>query len=288
MKASVTWLALLGALLAGSVSMATAQTGSTDSLAGTSWQLVSYGPPGSPAPVLYGSTVTLTFQNDGQASGNGGCNHFRSPYAIEGETITFGPLMSTRMACADMNVMGQEQMYFDALQTAEWFGLAGNELTIQYGTGQLRFSPIGAIPNPQVESFENLDSPVGLLASYYNAINRQEYERAYGYWEAPPNTFEDFVSGFAAITAVQVIVEPPTRYEGAAGSTYVSIPTVLLAQTSEGTLLTFAGCVVTRKSNLMPPDIPEEDVWHLFRADFTEVPNDSAIPVLLRQACPQW
>ena len=34
-------------------------------------------------------------------------------------------------------------------------------------------------------SFDNTSTSVDLLASYYNAIDRQEYQRAYGYWERP-------------------------------------------------------------------------------------------------------
>ena len=139
--------------------------------------------------------------------------------------------------------------------------------------------------NQDIQPFENLDSPVDLLASYYNAINRQEYQRAYSYWESPPRPYNAFANGFADTASVQLIVQPPTYYGGAAGSLYVSIPTVLIAQHYDGTQLTFAGCFVTRKSNLRPPDIPQEDVWHLYSAEIAQVPNNSDIPTLLAQAC---
>jgi hypothetical protein len=135
------------------------------------------------------------------------------------------------------------------------------------------------------EAYENLNSPVELLASYYNGINRQEYQRAYGYWETPPNSYDEFVAGFADTTSVQVIVQPPTRVEGAAGSLYVEIPVILIALHKDSSRHTFAGCFVTRKSNLQPPDIPEEDVWHLYQAEVEAVPNEAAIPALLAQAC---
>jgi hypothetical protein len=138
---------------------------------------------------------------------------------------------------------------------------------------------------PAAQEYENLTSPVDLLASYYNAVNRQEYERAYSYWQAPPNDYDSFAAGYADTASVQLIVQPPTRIEGAAGSVYVEIPTVLIAQHNDGSAHTFAGCIVTRKSNLHPPDIPEEDVWHLYQALISEVPNNSAIPTLLAQGC---
>lgn len=133
--------------------------------------------------------------------------------------------------------------------------------------------------------YENLNSPVDLLASYFNAINHQEYQRAYGYWENPPNPYDEFVQGFADTANIQLIVQPPTRISGAAGSLYVETPTVLIAHHQDGSQHTFAGCFVTRKSNLQPPDIPQEDVWHLYQAQVASVPNDAAIPALLAQAC---
>lgn len=138
---------------------------------------------------------------------------------------------------------------------------------------------------PQPE-YDNPNSPVDLLASYYNAINHQDYARAYSYWETPPDPYNDFVRGFADTTSVRVIIEPPVRIGAAAGSQYAEIPTILLAQHRDGTQHTFAGCFITRKSNLRPPDIPEEDVWHLYEAELTEVTGAADIPALLAEACP--
>jgi hypothetical protein len=136
----------------------------------------------------------------------------------------------------------------------------------------------------QEQGYENLTSPVDLLSSYYDAINLQEYERAYSYWQEPPLDYASFASGYVETASVQVIVQPPTRIEGAAGSLYVEIPAVLIAQHTDGSVHTFAGCVVTRKSNL-PAATPEEDVWHIYQARLAEVANNAAIPALLDQGC---
>jgi hypothetical protein len=165
---------------------------------------------------------------------------------------------------------------------------AGNNLTPTLSTSPLSTEITSASQStsePVQEAYENLISPVDLLASYYNGINRQEYQRAYGYWENPPNSYEEFVSGFADTASVQLIVQPPTRIEGAAGSLYVEIPAVLIALHKDGSVHTFAGCFVIRKSNLQPPDIPEEDVWHLYQAQVEETPSETTIPALLTQAC---
>ena len=54
--------------------------------------------------------------------------------------------------------------------------------------------------------------------------NAREYEHAYRYWEAPPGNLQDFARGYAETASVQLIVQPPTRIEGAAGSLYVGSP----------------------------------------------------------------
>lgn len=144
---------------------------------------------------------------------------------------------------------------------------------------------VSAQTTSQEEAYENLTSPVDLLASYYNAINLQEYERAYSYWQTPPESYTEFAGGFADTVRTQLIVQPPTRIGVAAGSRYVAIPTVLIADHRDGTQHIFAGCFTTRKSNLQPPDIPEEDHWHLYEADLVEASRTVAIPTLLAQAC---
>lgn len=50
------------------------------------------------------------------------------------------------------------------------------------------------------EAFDVRDHPLYLLASYYDAINRRDYARAYNYWNgSPPQgaTLEQFTQGFA-------------------------------------------------------------------------------------------
>jgi hypothetical protein len=143
--------------------------------------------------------------------------------------------------------------------------------------------PSGGAPQPA--AYDNPDTPLDMLASYYNAVNRQEYQRAYNYWQNPPSSYADFVQGYADTASVQLIVQPPTFIEGAAGSAYASIPTVLVATQRDGSQQLFAGCYATRKSNLRPPDIPKEDTWHLYSATIAPAQAGASIAALLAQAC---
>ena len=94
-------------------------------LTGTGWQLQQLGAQGA----IAGSQPTLAFVGAGKVSGTGSCNQFNGPVTVNGKSITFGALASTRMACADA-LNTQEATYFKALQQAEWFTVAGSTLTI--------------------------------------------------------------------------------------------------------------------------------------------------------------
>ncbi|MFF5701520.1 META domain-containing protein [Streptomyces sp. NPDC012794] len=52
---------------------------------------------GTAAPEGRAARFTLT--PDGRASGTLGCNRFSAPAAVDGPTLTLGPLTTTRMAC---------------------------------------------------------------------------------------------------------------------------------------------------------------------------------------------
>ena len=64
--------------------------------------------------------TTLEIASDGSVSGTGGCNRYFGKAEIDEASIAFGPLGSTKMACAPA-VMDQEQKFFDALtEVAGW------------------------------------------------------------------------------------------------------------------------------------------------------------------------
>ncbi len=255
-------------------------------LANTQWQLTSFGATGAESLVIEGTTITLKFGADGRAGGSGGCNSYGGEYRERGDNLSFSQIISTKRACLEESANQQEQRYFAALESASKLKLTDNRLTIFYGDGR---SALNFVTDPSSKSaeqrYENLNSPVALLASFYSAVNAKEYERAYRYWETPPGKLEDFARGYAETASVQLIVEPPTRIEGAAGSLYSEVPTVLVTVNRDGSERIFAGCYVTRKSNLNPSDIPKEEVWRIYRASVTPVAADSAIPKLLAQAC---
>jgi heat shock protein HslJ len=119
----------------GSPTAAPSPTAGADPLAGTQWTLVSYGAPGQEEPALPGAQVTLAFEANGQAGGNAGCNSYGGSYQVQGDTIAFGEIASTLMACADAAVGAQETDFLQALGTAERFEMGDRRLAIFYSNG---------------------------------------------------------------------------------------------------------------------------------------------------------
>lgn len=87
------------------------------SLTGTEWTLQDL----AGTPALANVKATLTFPESGRATGNASCNRFTGSVEVSGETIKFGALASTRMACADNAVSTQETEYLKALGAAKRF-----------------------------------------------------------------------------------------------------------------------------------------------------------------------
>jgi heat shock protein HslJ len=125
---------MLACTSGGAASGSTAASPALVTLAETSWVLTSI----EDVPVPDGVEATLVFAAT-DVSGSGGCNTFNGTYALEGPSLTFGPLATTRMACEEP-ANGIETAYLAALQgVTEWQipqdAPMGTELTLM-GTGE--------------------------------------------------------------------------------------------------------------------------------------------------------
>lgn len=125
-------------------------------LGNTTWTLVSYGSPDNPQPALGAAPVTLTFTPAGVA-GNAGCNQFSGSFQYDVNALSFGELITTRMACAD-DVMAQETAVLNALAAATSFTIENNQLHILYGEGVLTFNSSN-LPAP--EATDTVDGSTG-------------------------------------------------------------------------------------------------------------------------------
>ena len=132
-KITLSNIALLVA--AGLILSACASKGASAILAGTSWKLVSYGPVENQIPAALGVETRVYFGIDGQVSGSVGCNQFSGNYEEIGGKITFSMLVSTMMACPELQ-MTQESTAFQVMSGTVDFELEGNTLTIFDASGE--------------------------------------------------------------------------------------------------------------------------------------------------------
>lgn len=76
----------------------------TSQLEGTIWKLVSYGSAGNLIPAVAEVETSLEFGENGELTGNLGCNHLSGIYQQTGDSIQVDSLMSTMMACDELRM----------------------------------------------------------------------------------------------------------------------------------------------------------------------------------------
>ncbi len=149
---------------------------------------------------------------------------------------------------------------------------------------------IGAWGLPQLASaqddyLDNRSDAAALVRSLYNAINRQEYVRAWDYFgdEKPAASYQAFVDGYADTTRVEVATGAVSE-EGAAGSIFYSVPVAIRAAGKDGGSKTFAGCYTAR---LAQPQIQEPPFrpMHIEKGALKPASADGPLADALPQGC---
>lgn len=137
---------------------------------------------------------------------------------------------------------------------------------------------------------QDRSDPQALLESYYNAINRKEYQRAYSYWDGPgtgpnsvPPDYNTFVNGYAHTASVGISTGR-VQGEGAAGSVYNSVATVIVATQTDGTIQRFYGCYITREIHIPVGNTTPPYPLTLYRSKILNAPANSTMITLLAQA----
>lgn len=105
-----------------------------------------------------------------------------------------------------------------------------------------------------------------VVRRYYSAINAHDYSTAWTQWGPdgrPGQRFADFQKGFADTRATRVTIGTVPPSEGAAGSTYATIPVTVDAQLNDGRQQRFVGQYVVRRVNDVPGASAEQRRWHI-------------------------
>lgn len=131
---------------------------------------------------------------------------------------------------------------------------------------------------------DDRSTPASLVESFYNAVNRKEYARAWSYYgdEKPAKDLDAFAKGFENTSQVNVITGNVAS-EGAAGSTFYYLPVAIAAFDKDGNQSVFAGCYTARLAN---PSIQGTPFVPLHLDKGSLKPSDVAYEDALPENCP--
>ncbi|MFN8473148.1 MAG: META domain-containing protein [Anaerolineae bacterium] len=120
---------------AGGAGGAQQPSGGAGGLEGQLWKLTAFAnAQGALTNVPANTRTTLEF-NNGQVSGNAGCNNYFGSYSVNGNQIMISEVAATMKACAQP-IMTLEQAYFKALQAAATFKITGDTLELMNNAGK--------------------------------------------------------------------------------------------------------------------------------------------------------
>ena len=145
------------------------------------------------------------------------------------------------------------------------------------------------VREPEPGYLDDRSTPEAVISSYYDAINRREYARAYSYWEpaaaerelAP---FDDFAAGYAGTTSVAVTLGHSGSGVGA-GQLYFTVPVTLVASMSDDSVQTFVGCYTLHLARPRLQAVPPFHPMGIQSASIDQVDNDADTDALMAQAC---
>lgn len=78
----------------------------------------------------------VQFRSDGKVGGHSGCNRFMGTYTRKDDTLTIGPLATTRMACPP-EVMEREQQFLAMLSSVRYAEGTHLKLILKDGEGSV-------------------------------------------------------------------------------------------------------------------------------------------------------
>jgi heat shock protein HslJ len=128
LRINVVWLAGMLVLGVCAAPAQPAQTSATVELEDTYWKLTEAG--GKDIKAGDASKEPYLRLGPGRTiSGTGGCNRLTGKYELRGDTLWFGAVATTMMACPDV-VMKQERAMLDALRVTTSYHITGDKLEL--------------------------------------------------------------------------------------------------------------------------------------------------------------
>jgi len=117
------------------------------SLAGTAWELESFGGPDDTIPVLPDTRPTVNYLVERYA-GSGGCNWYLGVYSTDGSSLRMQMPAQTRLICESQEVMEQEGTFVGALLNVTEYKIEGDKLVAYTVEDQRMLTLVPAQPAP--------------------------------------------------------------------------------------------------------------------------------------------
>jgi hypothetical protein len=145
----------------------------------------------------------------------------------------------------------------------------------------------GNLPDYSADVYlDDRSTPTGLVLSYYNAINRHEYLRAYSYWQDQTQlpSFDQFAQGYQDTASVQVSLGAMGLSVGA-GQTYYTVPVLLKSESNGGDQQTYSGCYTMHLGLPSAQAVPPYQGLGFQTADVQPAASSANDSDLLAHAC---
>ncbi|MAT43687.1 MAG: hypothetical protein CL609_15225 [Anaerolineaceae bacterium] len=143
-------------------------------------------------------------------------------------------------------------------------------------------------PEPTIPSYlDDRSTATGLMDSFFNAINRAEYLRAYNYWRDPAaqlGNFNDFAAGYDTTSNVEVTYGQIGGDAGA-GQMYYSVPLILTVTNTDSSIQYYSACYILRLSQPAVQATPPFKPLGIERAIAVTLSSDADLPNVLETAC---
>jgi hypothetical protein len=161
-------------------------------------------------------------------------------------------------------------------------------LTVWLAIASVSVSAQSDTPDPGYQ--DDRSTAESVIGSYYDAVNRRQYSRAYSYWEPasaasqlPP--YAQFVQGYADTASVDLATGDVTSGVGA-GQLYYSVPVTLVATMDDGSIQTFVGCYTLHIPRPEFQAVPPYISMGIRSATIEQVDNFADTAGLMNQSCP--
>lgn len=130
---------------------------------------------------------------------------------------------------------------------------------------------LAAAPAPPTPpDAQSAAAAVRLVEAYYAAVDRRDYRTAFRLWHGR-YSFAEMKAGYANTAHVRVTAIPPFRIEGAAGSSYCTVPVEVASVEKDGRRQRFRGSFTLRRVNDVDGATAAQRHWHIESARLKQV-----------------